>query len=209
MHVLLSQLSRRRIALATILLLGVTLGCGPATREAPEEETTAGAPGDKPGDAAPAWPEPDPADVESVDAIIAALYETISGSAGEARDWDRFRSLFHEDARLMPVGRSPERPEAAPVLAMTVDDYIQRSSRMLEQVSFYETEIGRTEAGFRNMVQVMSAYESRRDPDEDAFQTGVNGIQLLDDGDRWLILNLFWQAADEDHPIPEELRGRR
>ncbi|NBW93678.1 MAG: hypothetical protein EBR20_04815, partial [Bacteroidetes bacterium] len=37
----------------------------------------------------PAVPDPDPADVESVDAIIAAVYDVISGEAGEERNWDR------------------------------------------------------------------------------------------------------------------------
>ena len=35
-------------------------------------------------------------DVESVDTIIKALYEVISGEKGEERDWDRFRNLFVE-----------------------------------------------------------------------------------------------------------------
>ncbi|MFB3112623.1 MAG: hypothetical protein ACE10G_11370, partial [Gemmatimonadales bacterium] len=39
-------------------------------------------------------PPADPADVESVDAIVAAVYDVISGAAGQERDWDRMRSLF-------------------------------------------------------------------------------------------------------------------
>ena len=45
-----------------------------------------------------------PADVASPEAIVAALYQVISGDAGVARDWDRFRPLFHPTARLMPSG---------------------------------------------------------------------------------------------------------
>jgi len=37
-----------------------------------------------------------------MDAIIAALYNVISGPAGE-RDWNRLRSLFLPDARLTAV----------------------------------------------------------------------------------------------------------
>ena len=40
-------------------------------------------------------------DTESVDSIIAALYASISGDAGEQRDWDRFRNLFVEDAKTL------------------------------------------------------------------------------------------------------------
>ena len=41
-------------------------------------------------------------DVETVDAVIAALYETISGPAGP-RDWERERHLFAPGAHLMPT----------------------------------------------------------------------------------------------------------
>ena len=45
-----------------------------------------------------AWAQPSTgpraSDTTSPDAIIAALYDVISGPAGQARDWDRFRGLF-------------------------------------------------------------------------------------------------------------------
>ena len=50
-------------------------------------------------------PAANPADVASVDAIITAVYEAFSGSAGEERNWDRFRSLFIPEARLIAVVR--------------------------------------------------------------------------------------------------------
>ena len=53
-------------------------------------------------------PQADPTDVESVDAIVAAVYDVISGPAGETRDWDRWRSLFLPEARLASVSVNPE-----------------------------------------------------------------------------------------------------
>ncbi|HUQ82696.1 MAG TPA: hypothetical protein VM076_16215, partial [Gemmatimonadaceae bacterium] len=38
-------------------------------------------------------PPANPADVKSIDAILTALYDVISGPAGQPRNWDRFRSL--------------------------------------------------------------------------------------------------------------------
>lgn len=58
-------------------------------------------------------PATDPADVGSKEAIVAAVYDVISGPVGEARDWDRFRSLFIPEARLIatgPVQESERRP---------------------------------------------------------------------------------------------------
>src|ERR1700730_6512750 len=49
-------------------------------------------------------PAANPADVASIDSIIAAVYNVISGPAGKKRDWDRMRSLFVPGARLIPTG---------------------------------------------------------------------------------------------------------
>ena len=35
-----------------------------------------------------------PADVHSIEAILSAIYDVISGPEGHPRDWDRMRSLF-------------------------------------------------------------------------------------------------------------------
>jgi len=45
----------------------------------------------------------DPRDVGSIDAIIAAAYDVISGSGDKKRDWNRERSLFYPGARLIPT----------------------------------------------------------------------------------------------------------
>ncbi len=45
-----------------------------------------------------------PGDVDSIDHILAAVYDVISGPPGP-RDWDRFRSLFYSGARLIPTRR--------------------------------------------------------------------------------------------------------
>ena len=52
-------------------------------------------------------PVADPKDVASVDAIMASVYDVISGRAGEERDWDRMRSLFLPEARLIPSFVNP------------------------------------------------------------------------------------------------------
>ena len=82
------------------------------------------------------------ADVVSVDAILAALYETISGPAGGPRDWGRLRSLFGPNARLMAVGPAPEGGFAA--RSMSVEDYIARVSPVFARTGFYEKEVART-----------------------------------------------------------------
>src|SRR5262249_15850160 len=46
-------------------------------------------------------------DVRSIESIVAAIYDVISGPPGD-RDWDRMRSLFHPGARLIPCLATPQ-----------------------------------------------------------------------------------------------------
>jgi len=154
------------------------------------------------------WPDAEPADVESMDAIIAALYDVISGPAGEKRDWDRFRSLHIPQARLIPTGKAPDGEIGHRV--MSVEDYATQSGPFLEERGFFETETARTTEEFGQIAQAFSTYESRWNAeDEEPFARGINSIQLLDDGERWWIVNIFWAAEREDLPIPERYKITR
>lgn len=142
-----------------------------------------------------------PADIASVDAIIGALYDVISGPAGVKRDWDRMRSLFTPEARLTATGKKKDGTMARKV--MSVEEYISSSGPYLEQAGFFETEIGRTTEQFGQIVHVFSTYESRNKATDPApFMRGINSIQLWNDGQRWWILSVLWQSESEDSPIP-------
>ncbi|MDX1547516.1 MAG: hypothetical protein R3247_11040 [Rhodothermales bacterium] len=149
-----------------------------------------------------AEPPADPADVISVDAIITALYDVISGPAGQARDWDRFRTLMLPSAQLIPLGRRPDDGQVV-VQVLSVEDYIRRAGPYLEQNGFFETEIARTEERYGNLVHAFSTYESRNSADDaEPFMRGINSIQVLYQGDRWWIANIAWQPEWEGLPIP-------
>src|SRR5207302_10584416 len=78
-----------------------------------------------------------PEEVNSVEAILAATYDVISGPAGKKRDWDRFRSLFYPGARLIPAGKRPNETEGR-ARVISPEDYIERSAPLLEHASFCE-----------------------------------------------------------------------
>ena len=145
----------------------------------------------------------DPKDVASQDAIIAALYDVISGPACQTRDWERFRSLFAPGARLIPTGLNAERK--AVVRAMTPDEYAAATGSNLERNGFFEKEISRTGETFGAVTHAFSTYESRRKAnDEKPFARGINSIQLLNDGKRWWVVTVYWQAERPDSPIPAQ-----
>jgi hypothetical protein len=149
-------------------------------------------------------PAADPKDVATMDSIIAALYDVISGPAGQKRNWDRFRSLFVPGARLIPTGRNPQTGEVLSRVR-TPEEYITRSAPLLEQNGFFEREISRRTEKFGNIAHLFSTYESRhKAEDEKPFARGINSIQLMNDGKRWWVVTIFWQAEDDKTPLPAE-----
>ena len=98
-----------------------------------------------PASAAPQAPAADPKDVATMDAIVAALYDVISGPAGQKRNWDRFRSLFVPGARLIPTGRRPTGEVVSRV--RTPEEYIQGSRRCSNRMDSLRE---RFHAGSRN-----------------------------------------------------------
>lgn len=147
-----------------------------------------------------------PEDVESVDAIIAALYDVISGPAGEPRDWDRLRSLFLPTARMVPVQRDPE--GNVRYRALTVDEYVAGSGTMIERMGFREHEVARRLERFGDVAHVFSTYEGFREGDTEPYLSGLNSIQLIFDGTRWWVSSLAWSPARPDLPIPQRYRPR-
>lgn len=140
-------------------------------------------------------------DVASVDAIIKALYDVISGPAGQKRDWDRFQSLFIPNgARLIPTGK---RDGTVGYSVITPQEYATRIGPQLENGGFFEVEIFRVAESFGNVTHLFSTYESRRTAaDEKPFARGINSIQLLNDGKRWYVVSIFWDSERADNPIP-------
>ena len=144
-----------------------------------------------------------PADVATPEAIVAALYDVISGDAGVARDWDRFRALFHPTARLMPSGANRE--GVGIVRSITPDEYITRSEPILVGEGFHEREIAHRSERFGHIVHVWTTYESLHSlSDPQPFARGINSIQLFHDGTRWWVLSVYWQGETPATPIPAD-----
>lgn len=141
-----------------------------------------------------------PADTDSVDTVVRAVYEVISGPAG-ARDWERFRSLFAEGARLIP---SRVTAEGAAVTVLTPEDYAKRAGASFEKNAFYESETARRAEMFGNIAHVFSTYESRRAPGEKPFARGINSFQLVKIGSAWKVMTILWDAEREGNPLPEK-----
>ena len=139
-------------------------------------------------------------DGDSIDSAIHAVYAVISGPAG-TRDWARFRSMFADGARLIPVRVTPQGSSAA---AMTPEEYEKRAGASFGKTAFYESEVARRVETFGNIAHVFSTYESRRAPGEKPFARGINSFQLVKTGEGWKIMTILWDSEREGNPIPEK-----
>ena len=87
---------------------------------------------------------------------------------------------------------------------MSPDDYINTSGKWLFENGFHEVEINRIVETFGNISHVFSTYESfKTKNDEKPFMRGINSMQLMNDGVRWWIINIYWMQESKDNPIPE------
>lgn len=144
------------------------------------------------------------ADVASMDAIIKAVYDVISGNAGEPRDWNRFRSLFYPGARMIGTGKNPKTGMIG-ARAVTPDEYIQRNTPYFEKEGFFEREKARRTETFGAVTHIFSTYESFHSPnDKTPFERGINSIQLLNDGKRWWVMTIMWQGETSDLQLPKK-----
>jgi hypothetical protein len=142
-------------------------------------------------------------DTYTIEAIIKALYEVISGPAAVPRDWNRFRSLFFPGARLVRTFMAADGTPRA--FAMDADAYEADTADYFRRESFYEAEFARRIEVFGNIAHVFSVYEARHDPsDAQPFRRGINSVQLFNDSYRWWIVSVLWDNEREDNPIPAE-----
>lgn len=132
-------------------------------------------------------------DVSTLDGILHAVYEVLSGPAGQSRDWERYRSLFMDDARLIVVvGMTGEKPC---VRQLSVEDYIRRVEPIFAVEDFWERETSRQTKTFGRVAHVLSAYESLRDPNGPPFEHGAASMQFFYDDSRWWVVSVMWNTS--------------
>lgn len=140
-------------------------------------------------------------DVQSIDAIIKALYESISGEAGEARDWERFKYLFAADAKLIPTSKNAEGKIV--YRTMSAADYVEMFSTRIT-TGFFEWELSRVTEEYSSVAHVFSTYITKQSKDGPITNRGINSIQLLKDDERYYIMNIFWAAESLGVPLPDK-----
>jgi hypothetical protein len=151
-------------------------------------------------------PPANPRDVETLDAIVAAVYDVISGPPGP-RDWNRFQSLFAADARLIAV-RVPKDGGKPSLVFMTPKGYEERAGKHFLEHGFFEHELSRKTDSFGAMTHIYTTYESRETKDGKPVDRGINSMEFFYDGQRWWCVQIYWDAERPGNPIPEKYLGK-
>ncbi|MBO6574525.1 MAG: hypothetical protein JJ896_03840 [Rhodothermales bacterium] len=144
------------------------------------------------------WPVPDSADVSTLDGIMRAYYEVVSGAAGSARDWDRDKSLHIPGALVVITGAVGDSVAIRPV---TISEWHERSGPV-QQNGFFEYEIARQVRQHGSTVHVWSTYEWKSTPDGPVGGQGINSIEMVWDGERFWITS--WGFDGRGTPVPLE-----
>jgi hypothetical protein len=188
-----------------VLVAGLTLAVAQKAETAQKPEMPPNMPMFTPAELSAKVPEPKMDDVKSIDAIMHAAYDSISGPAGP-RNWDRFRSLFLPQARFTQVGKGPD--GATFIISWSEEEFIRDAGLVFSKEPFYENAIVNQPQSYGGMTQVLSSYESHRAVGDKPFERGVNSFQLLNDGKRWWIVSIFWDSERPDNPLPKGLAQR-
>lgn len=149
-------------------------------------------------------PAPTPKDVRSIGALMIAIYDVISGPAGD-RDWNRFRSLMLPQARL--TESTVDEHGKHVVQLWSVDEFIATTKPLFAANPFYEHAIVNRVERFGNVAQVFTSYASRSEPSGTPFQRGINSMQLVYDGKRWWVLSILWDIDRPGNALPKAMGG--
>lgn len=150
---------------------------------------------------ATATPQAKAGDVDTVEHILNAVYDTISGPVGP-RNWDRFRSLYYNDARMIPSHRGDSGKVTAS--SLTVEQYIEKAQAFFDKEGFFEAPVANRIEVWDHIAHVWSTYESRHAKGEKPFARGINSFQLLNDGNRWWVVTIYWEGEEPGHPLPQK-----
>ncbi len=135
----------------------------------------------------------------TLDELVKALGQAISGPADKDRTC--LRALLMPDARLVPVSKAADGSYVPHPL--TVDDWIERVKKR-GSAAFYEVQVKVKPEVFGHIAHLWSTYEIRETPDGKAQVRGINSIQAVNDGTRWRVYQVFWQAETLDELVPEK-----
>jgi hypothetical protein len=137
-------------------------------------------------------------DAKSIDAVLNASYEVVSGEKGAKRQWERDNYLHHPNAIYSYLDRKKQEQ-----VTMTLQEFHKETDDMIFHTAFYESEINREVRIFGTIAQVWSTYETKLEKDGKVERRGINSIQLVFEDNRWTIISWIFCGETEQNMIPK------
>lgn len=146
-------------------------------------------------------------DVTTLDGMIRAYYDVVSGPAGSLPDPKRDSALHAPNARVNLLSRKAD--GTATVASGSLTDYYMQTGTGPRAKGFYEREVHRVTQRIGALAHVWSTYESSEAPGGPVFSRGINSIQLYWDGKRWWILGWVFDDERFGNKVPPEFLPTR
>lgn len=140
-------------------------------------------------------------DVTSIDAIINAYYDVVSGSSNEPWQFERDKYIHSKNAvitRFDDNGNAESHTLEAEYIPMGLSP----------KEDFYEKELKRIVSNYGNIAQVWSAFEIRTDPETKSDIRGLNSIQLHFENGRWFIDSWTCEMETEKSAVVTEFLNK-
>ena len=145
--------------------------------------------------------EPRAEDVGSIDGIVKAFYEVISGGVGVPRQWSRDKTLYIPDIRFIAMS---ERGGKINADVGSHQEYVDGANDFFVREGFAEKEIKRVTRRFGNIAHVFSTYEYSTSGKTKMSGRGLNSLEMFFDGKRWWISSVTWDEERPNNPLPKE-----
>ena len=139
--------------------------------------------------------------VKTIEGIVGETIRIISGAKGVERDWEAFRNLYTDDAKITIVAQKKDGTNS--IKTITLEKFVRLGKNFYKKEGFYEYELKKTIDEYNGIAHVVQSYQTKY---ADKNNRGINSYQLVFDGKRWWINNLMWTDNKNGVDIPKEYK---
>lgn len=138
-------------------------------------------------------------DVSTINGLMKAFYEVVSGEAGEKRQWERDLSIHNPKAVYSYMSNVNGELQQ---VTLSLEEFHKETDNMVLETAFYETEINREVKIYGNIANVWSTYETRLEKNGIVARRGINSVQLFYSKNKWEIISLIFDRETANNRIP-------
>ena len=147
--------------------------------------------------------QPRAEDVSSIDGMVKAYYEVVSGPAGRPRDWGRDATLYIPGVRFVVFNKDKNGKTTAQ--SMSHQEFVDASDAAMVGKGFYEHEIHRITHRAGDVAHVFSTAENALSPNGPPQGHSIDSLEMYWDGSRWWITSAnVWEVDPKAPPLPKE-----